>query len=82
METGIWSAKEYLQYTTMTLYHSIINSEEERIVKNTANFLQQSRFNQQRDKSRYKSSRKTQEVSMEEIDQAEDQGKYTKKTVG
>ena len=32
--------------------------------------------------SRCKSSRKTQEVTMEEIDQAKDQGKYTKKTVG
>ena len=34
METGIWPAKEYLQYSTMMLYHSIINSEEERITKN------------------------------------------------
>ena len=28
-ETGILSAKEYLQYSTIMLYHSIINSEEE-----------------------------------------------------
>ena len=34
METGIWPPKEYLQYSTMMLYHSIINSEEERIAKN------------------------------------------------
>ena len=34
METGIWPAKEYLQYITMMLYHSIINSEGERIAKN------------------------------------------------
>ena len=34
METGIWLPKEYLQYSTMMLYHSIINSEEERIAKN------------------------------------------------
>ena len=33
METGIWLAKEYLQYSTMMVYHSIINSEEERIAK-------------------------------------------------
>ena len=33
METGIWSAREYLQYSTMMLYYSIINSEEERIAK-------------------------------------------------
>ena len=33
METGIWPAKEYLQYSTMMVYHSIINSEEERIAK-------------------------------------------------
>ena len=35
METGIWPAKEYLQYSTMMLYHSKINSEEECIAKNT-----------------------------------------------
>ena len=46
------------------------------------NLLQQSSLNQQRDRSRYKSNIKTQEVSMEQIDQAKDQGKYTKKTVG
>ena len=34
METGIWIAKEYLQYSTMMLYHSMINSEEEFIAKN------------------------------------------------
>ena len=34
METGIWPAKEYLQYSTMMLYHSIINSEEESVAKN------------------------------------------------
>ena len=34
METGIWPAKEYLQYSTMMLHHSVINSEEERIAKN------------------------------------------------
>ena len=34
IETGMWPAKEYLQYSTMMLYHSIINSEEERITKN------------------------------------------------
>ena len=34
IETGIWPAKEYLQYSTIMLYHSIINSEEERIAKN------------------------------------------------
>ena len=34
METGIWPAKEYLQYSTMILYHSIINREEEHIAKN------------------------------------------------
>ena len=34
MEAGIWPAKEYLQYSTMMLYHSIINNEEERIAKN------------------------------------------------
>ena len=28
METGIWSAKEHLQYNNMLLHHSIINSEE------------------------------------------------------
>ena len=33
METGIWLAKEYLQYSTMMLCHSIINSEEECIAK-------------------------------------------------
>ena len=33
METGVWPAKEYLQYSTMKLYHSIINSEEEHIAK-------------------------------------------------
>ena len=33
METGIWPAKEYLQYSTMMLYHSIINVEEELVVK-------------------------------------------------
>ena len=43
-------------------------------IQSSANRLQQSSFNQQRD-SRYKSSRKTQEVSMEEIDQAKDKGK-------
>ena len=26
METGTWPAKEYLQYSIMILYHSIINS--------------------------------------------------------
>ena len=26
METGMWPANEYLQYCTMRLYHSIINS--------------------------------------------------------
>ena len=31
---GIRPAKEYLQQSTMMLYHSIINSEEERIAKN------------------------------------------------
>ena len=30
-ETGIWPAKEYLQYSTMILYNGIINSEEEHI---------------------------------------------------
>ena len=34
MKTGIWPAKEYLQYSTMMLYHSILNSEEERMAKN------------------------------------------------
>ena len=34
METGIWPAKEYLQYSTMILYHSIITTEKERIAKN------------------------------------------------
>ena len=34
MHTGIRSAKEYLQYSTMMLYHNIIDSEEERITKN------------------------------------------------
>ena len=34
METGIWPAKDYLQYSTMMLYHSKIKSEEERIAKN------------------------------------------------
>ena len=34
MKTGIRPAKEYLQQSTMMLYHSIINSEEERIAKN------------------------------------------------
>ena len=34
METGIWPAKEYFQYSTMMLHHSLINSEEERIAKN------------------------------------------------
>ena len=33
MKTGIWLAKEYLQYSTMMLCHSIINSEEECIAK-------------------------------------------------
>ena len=49
--------------------------------QSSANLLQQSSFNQQRDRSRYKSRRKTQEVSMEEIDQVKDQGKHPKKTV-
>ena len=43
-------------------------------IQSSANLLQQSSFNQQRDRSRYKSSRKTQEVSMEEIDQAKIKG--------
>ena len=51
-------------------------------MQSPANLLQQSSFNQQRERSRYKSSRKTQEVTMKEIDQAKDQGKYAKKTVG
>ena len=51
-------------------------------IQSPANLLQQSSFNQQRDRSRCKSSRRTQEVSVEEIDQAKDQGKDTKKTVG
>ena len=33
IETGIWAAMEYLQYSTMMLYHGIINSEE-RVAKN------------------------------------------------
>ena len=49
-------------------------------IQSPANLLQQSSFNQQRDRSRCKSSRRTQEVSVEEIDQAKDQGKHTKKT--
>ena len=44
-------------------------------IQSSANVLQQSTYNQQRDRSRCKSSRKTQEVSMEEIDQAKDKGK-------
>ena len=44
-------------------------------IQSSANLLQQSSFNQQRDRSRYKSSRKTQEVSMEEIDQTKDKRK-------
>ena len=99
MEAVIWPAKEYLQYSTIMLlyiivsrmwYNTVINSEEERIAKNTVK--EQCKYNLQqtfysrvysisKERSRYKSSRKTQEVSsMEEIDQAEDQGKYTKKT--
>ena len=81
MEKGIWPAKEYLQYSIMMLYHSIMSSEWRRTdskkysqratqIQSSANLSQQSSFNQQRDRSRYKSSRKTQEVSMEEIDQA------------
>ena len=34
METGVWPAKEYMQYSTMMPYHSVINSEEECIAKN------------------------------------------------
>ena len=34
METEIWSAKEYLQYSTMMLDHSLVNSEEERVTEN------------------------------------------------
>ena len=34
METGIWPPKEYLHYSTMMLYHSTINSDEEHIAKN------------------------------------------------
>ena len=33
IETGIWPAMEYLQYSTMMLYHGILNSEE-RVAKN------------------------------------------------
>ena len=34
METRTQPAKEYLQYNTMMLYHSITNNEEELITKN------------------------------------------------
>ena len=34
METDIWPVNEHLNYSTMMLYHSIINSEEERLAKN------------------------------------------------
>ena len=51
-------------------------------IQSPANLLQQSSFNQQRDRSRCKNSRRTQEVSVEEIDQAKGQGKHTKKSVG
>ena len=44
-------------------------------IQSSANLLQENSFNQQRGKSRYKSNRKTQEVSMEETDQAKDHGK-------
>ena len=49
-------------------------------IQSSANLLEQSSFNQQRGRSRYKSSTKTQEVSMEEIDQAKDQEKCGRDT--
>ena len=30
---GVWPAKEYLQYSTMMLYHGTVNSEKEQIAK-------------------------------------------------
>ena len=48
-------------------------------MQHSANLLQQSLFNQQRGRSRYKSNRKTQEVSMEETDQTKDQGNIQKR---
>lgn len=33
-EIGIWLAKKYLQYSTMMLYHHIVNSEEGYVRKN------------------------------------------------
>ena len=33
METEIWPAREYLQYSTMMLYHNIFNSEKECVPK-------------------------------------------------
>ena len=40
METGIWPAKEYLQYSTVMLYHSIINSEKEHSKKYSQRAMQ------------------------------------------
>ena len=34
METVMWLAEAYCKYSTMMLYHSITNSEEEQIAKN------------------------------------------------
>ena len=59
------------QYTI----YSKKNSQRAMQIQSSANLLQENSFNQQRGKSRYKSNRKTQEVSMEETDQAKDQGK-------
>ena len=33
METGIWHAEQRIQYATLTLYHNIKNSDEERKIK-------------------------------------------------
>ena len=54
------------------------NSQRATQIRSSANLLQQGSFNQQRGRSRYKSSRKTQEVSTEENDGTKEIGQKTK----
>ena len=68
------NTKSMFKTQQYTIY-SKKNSQRAMQIQSSANLLQENSFNQQRGKSRYKSNRKTQEVSMEETDQAKDQGK-------
>ena len=44
METGIWPAKQKIQYATMMLYHNIKNSDDNRKVKQVVEEQEQNQF--------------------------------------